>query len=132
MLVTDAKGEAVLLTDENWHAQTYYIGPIADSTCLDLSGLERDSSNCEILRSDDGTGYMAAHWSLPEGWAAPDFDDTSWPKATSYDNETVGVNGKPAFTNFPDLFDRIGADAKFIWSSNLILDNLVLLRRTLD
>jgi len=87
MLVTDAKGEAVLLeavllTDENWRTQTYYIGLIADSTCLDLSGHVRESSNCELLRSDDGTGYMAAHWSLPEGWTAPDFDDASWPEAT--------------------------------------------------
>lgn len=132
MLVTDAEGDAVLLTDGDWRAQTYYVSPLADPACLDLSGPTRDSSDCELLRSDDGTGYMAAHWPLPEGWTEPGFDDGAWPLASVYDNDTVGVDNKPAFTNFPDLFDREGADAQFIWSSNLVLDNLVLLRRTLD
>ena len=75
---------------------------------------------------------MAAHWPVPTDWVAPDFDDSAWPQATTYDNDTVGVANKPSFTNFPDLFDRSGADAQFIWSSNLVLDNLVLLRRTFD
>jgi hypothetical protein len=132
MLITDASGAPVLLTDEQWKAQTYYISPLGDHACLDLSGPVRDSAACEILRSDDGTGYSAAHWPLPDNWTAPAFDDSAWPNAVAYSNETVGVNNKPAFENFPDLFDRTGVDAKFIWSFNLILDNLVLLRRTLN
>jgi hypothetical protein len=34
--------------------------------------------------------------------------------------------------NFTDIFDDPKADADFIWSSNLILDNLVLLRQTVE
>ena len=132
LMLTDAEGEPLLLTDESWRAQAYYIAPLVDPSCLDLSGPARDSSGCEIPRSQDGSGYSAAHWSLPDGWAEPDFDDGGWPRATVFDNDTVGVDGKPGFTNFPDLFDREGADAQFVWSSNLVLDNLVLLRRTLD
>lgn len=132
MLVTDASGIPVLLTDDQWKARTYYISPLGDPACLDLSGPVRDSSKCEILRSNDGTDYSAAHWLLPDDWTAPEFDDSDWPNAVAYSNDTVGVNNKPAFENFPDLFDRNGADAQFIWSSNLVLDNLVLLRRTLN
>lgn len=131
-LVTDAMGEPVLLSDDTWKAQTYYIGPIEDTGCLDLTGVGRDSSGCGIPRSNDGTGYSAAHWAIPDDWTAPGFDDSEWPAAVEYSNETVGVDRKPAFENFPEFFDRTGADAQFIWSSNLILDNLVLLRRTLD
>lgn len=131
-LVTDASGTPVLLSDEEWKAQTYYVGPLEDPDCLDLTGPRRDSSACAIPRSDDGTGYSAAHWPLPADWTAPAFDDSNWPDAVTYSNDTVGVDGKPAFENFPEIFDQPGADAQFIWSSNLVLDNLVLLRRTLN
>lgn len=132
MLVTDRAGEVVALTDETWRAQTFYTGPLIDADCININGPVRDSSTCDIPRSNDGTAYMAAHWEVPADWFAPEFDDSAWPQATTYDNDTVGVDGKPSFTNFPDLFDRAGADAQFIWSSNLVLDNLVLLRRTID
>jgi hypothetical protein len=52
--------------------------------------------------------------------------------ATTYTNDTVGVHNKPAYMNFTAIFDAPGADAQFIWSSNLILDNLVIVRRTFD
>lgn len=132
MLVTDGAGDTVVLTDETWRAQTFYVGPLTDAACLDLDGPVRDSSACDIPRSNDGSAYMAAHWEVPSDWFAPEFDDSAWPQAATYDNDTVGVDNKPSFTNFPDLFDREGADAQFIWSSNLVLDNLVLLRRTID
>ena len=38
---------------------------------------------------------------------------------------------EPAYTNFADVFDNAMNDAQFIWSSNLILDNEVLMRYTL-
>ncbi|MBT0958217.1 hypothetical protein IV417_12535 [Alphaproteobacteria bacterium KMM 3653] len=132
MLVTDQDGEAVLLSDETWRAQTFYTGPLTEAECLSTDGPLRDSSACEIPRSNDGSSYKAAHWEVPADWFTPEFDDSAWPQATTYDNDTVGVDNKPSFTNFPDLFDREGADAQFIWSSNLVLDNLVLLRRTID
>lgn len=54
-------------------------------------------------------------------------DDNVWPTAVTFSNETVGVKNKKAFTNFENVFDTPDADADFIWSSNLVLDNLVLL-----
>ena len=57
------------------------------------------------------------------------FDDSSWPNATTYSNATIGVDGKSAFTNFTDIFDDANNDAQFIWSSNVILDNEVIVRK---
>jgi hypothetical protein len=66
------------------------------------------------------------------GWEQPGFDDSAWPAEVEHSNERVGVDNKPAYTNSSDVFDAPGADASFIWTSNLVLDNLVLLRTTID
>lgn len=100
---------------------TLAIKMVAGEKILVVDGQKRDSS-----------GYSAAHWALPVDWMMPDFDDSIWPNATTYTNDTVGVDNKSAFTNFVDVFDTPSADAGFIWSSNLVLDNLDLLRTTID
>lgn len=130
MHIRDAAGKTVALTDDSWRAQTYYIGPLKDRSCLKVMGGTRDSAACDTSGSNDGTRYSGAHWPVPDDWAAPDFDDSEWPMATTYTNETVGVDNKRAYTNFTGIFDTPGADARFIWSGNLILDNLVLVRKT--
>lgn len=130
--VQDASGKTVAISDTNWKAQTFYTSPLSDISCLKVSGTSRDSSACRTEATNDGAGYSAAHWPIPDGWMNPDYDDTTWPSAVAYRNDTVGVNDKPGYTNFPDVFDAPEADASFIWSSNLVLDNLVLLRRTIE
>ncbi|MGL4234801.1 hypothetical protein [Tabrizicola sp.] len=130
--VQDASGQTVALSDQSWKAQTFYTSPLADPTCLKVDGASRDSSACSSDPAEDGAGFSAAHWPLPEGWTQPDYDDSAWPNALTYSNDTVGVDEKPGFTNFPEVFDTEGADAAFIWSSNLVLDNLVLLRKMID
>jgi hypothetical protein len=52
--------------------------------------------------------------------------------ATTFSNSTVGVDNKSSYTNFVDVFDNAAKDASFIWSSNLKLDNLVLLRKKIE
>lgn len=132
MHIQDAAGETVALTDSSWRAQTFYTSPLADRSCLVAEGQTRDSSACSTAATNDGTGYSAAFWDIPEDWMQPDFDDSAWPAAVTYTNDTVGVDNKPGYTNFTQVFDTPGADAQFIWSSNLVLDNLVLLRTTID
>lgn len=131
MHIKDAAGNTVLLTDGSWRAQTFYTGPLKDRSCLKVSGQVRDSAACDTSGSDDAGNYSGAHWALPDNWEAPGFDDAAWPMATTYTNATVGVDNKPAYMRFADVFDAPGADAQFIWSSNLVLDNLVLVRKTL-
>lgn len=123
-------GEIVANTDASWRAQTFYTAPLNERTCLVVDGQTRDSSACSEDGVNDGTKYSAAHWAVPTEWMMESFDDSIWPNASTYTNETVGVENKPAFTNFTDVFDTAGADANFIWSTNLVLDNLVLLRKT--
>lgn len=126
----DAGGKTVLITDNSWKAQTFYTAPIVDRRCLVVDGATRDSSACDKQSVKDTASTSAAHWVIPEDWMKSGFDDSSWPAAVTFSNDTVGVDNKKSYTNFVDVFDAEGADAEFIWSSNLVLDNLVLLRAT--
>ncbi len=128
----DDSGNTVAITDSSWKAQTFYTAPLNSRDCLVVNGQSRDSSACDDSGVDDATGYSAAHWEQPGDWMMPGFDDSIWPAAVTFTNQTVGVKNKSAFTNFEDVFDTAGADADFIWSSNLVLDNLVLLRKTVE
>ncbi|TWT67498.1 hypothetical protein CA85_23490 [Allorhodopirellula solitaria] len=130
-VVKDAAGETIAVTDASWKAQTFYTAPLKTKDCLVLKGSLRDSSRCSTDDVDDGTTHFAAHWPIPKNWAAVDFDDSGWPNAAIFTNEFVGVDNKPAYTNFTDLFDDPKADGKFIWSSSLVHDNLVLMRKTI-
>lgn len=130
--IQDTKVETVAITDDSWQAQTFYTAPLQDRSCLVINGAVRDSSACSDKGVDDGTGFSAAHWAVPADWMMPAFDDSVWPAAVTFRNETVGVDNKKAFTNFVDIFDAPDANAEFIWSSNLVLDNLVLFRKTVE
>ena len=130
--IQDANGKTVAITDSSWSAQTFYTAPLNDRSCLVVDGQTRNSSACSEDGVDDATNYSAAHWAQPDDWMMPEFDDSIWPAAVTFTNDTVGVKNKSAFTNFEEVFDTTGADADFIWSSNLVLDNLVLLRKTFD
>ena len=129
-IIKDASGNVSSITDNTWKAQTYYTSPIADLACVSESGNARLSSNCNTT-SGSSTSY-GIHWAVPTNWFAKNYDDTGWPLATTFTNTTVGVNNKPSYTNFTDVFDNGANDASFIWSSNLLLDNLVLLRKTIQ
>lgn len=129
----DAAGETIALTDASWRAQTFYMAPLIDPDCLEIKGTSRLSGACKIAGVENGADVYAAHWPLPADWAEPDFDESTWPMAHAYSNEDIGGSLKrPAFMNFTDIFDNPASDAQFIWSSNLLLDNLVLVRRTID
>jgi hypothetical protein len=126
----DESGAVIAKTGSNWKAQTYYIAPVKDLTCPVETGNQRLSGNCNTQDAADGSGWYGLHWPRPANWFADDFDAAAWPAALEYSNAEVGVNNKPAYTNFTDVFDQPGNDAAFIWSSNLILDNEVLVQHT--
>jgi len=64
------------------------------------------------------------HFKEPADWAAPGFNDASWPAASIYTRAQFGP--KPAYT----LLEKDFGDARFVWSRNIKIDNLVLLRKT--
>ena len=116
------------ITDSSWKAQTYYIAPIDSPSNVRIVGNIRDTSQVQVNGLTCKEICFAAHWPVPKNWFKKDFDDNSWPSATVYTNEIIGVNNKPAYMNFSELF--IGKKAKFIWSSNVVLDNHVIVRKT--
>jgi len=63
--------------------------------------------------------------STPSNWSTNSFKDTAWKSATSYSKEEVGVKD--------GYFDISWASsAGLIWSSDLKLDNTVLIRKTVS
>jgi hypothetical protein len=68
----------------------------------------------------------AVHYPIPKDWAAAKFDDSNWPRAFEYTDEDVGVTTLFAYTRFPELFKG----ARWIWSFNLVFDNVIVARKT--
>ncbi|EGU46724.1 signal peptide protein [Vibrio ichthyoenteri ATCC 700023] len=114
------------VSNSDWQAQTFYTAPIYDLTCLSEVDGQRLSKTCTTEGTDDGQNAFAAHWEVPENWMEQTFDSSSWPKATLYSEDDIGVKNKKAYMNFIEKFS--GAGASFIWSTNVVLDNEVLLR----
>ena len=126
----DTSNNTVAITNQNWKAQSFYTAPIIDLNCPTENGNQRLSNNCSTADANDGTNYYALHWSKPLDWMDSNFNDAVFPQASIYSNQTVGVNNKPAYTNFTNIFDDPVQDAQFIWSTNLILDNEVVVTYT--
>jgi hypothetical protein len=66
------------------------------------------------------------HYPIPANWASPRFNDAYWPRAYEYTDTDIGVTNLPAYTRYPELFEG----ARWIWSLNLVFDNLTIMRKT--
>lgn len=124
--------EIIATTGADWKAQTFYTAPIKDLTCPSEDGTTRSTSACDTEGENDGTSFYGLHWPVPADWNLEGFDDSEWPYATTYTNETIGVDNKSSYTDFTDIFDDTSDDAAFIWSTNVILDNEVIVRYTVE
>ena len=129
-VIKDSENHIITTTNNNWKAQTFYTAPIVDLSCVLEEGNYRYSKNCSTEGGQDGSAFYALHWELPTDWMLTDFDDSNWPNATTFTNQTIGVDNKPSYTNFTSIFDDPENDAAFIWSTNVVLDNEVLVRHT--
>ena len=118
------------VTDASWKAQTFYIAPLENPDSVREVGNVRDSSAANANNPSCDESCYALHYPVPEDWFSESFDAAGWPEAVTYTNAAVSVDNKPSYTNFSEIF--IGAEAKFIWSSNLVLDNLVLVKKTVE
>ena len=88
------------VTNATWKARVFFRGPL----------------NSNIANP------VVEHTPLPARWYAPDFDDSSWGFATEFPAEQVGPDGDYVASDF--------TNAKFIWTSDLLLDNTVIFRTT--
>lgn len=128
----DAANATIATTGSEWKTQTFYTAPVKDLCCVSEEGTLRLSDECNSDATNDGSAYYGLHWEIPADWTSETFDDSSWPAATTYTNNTIGVDNKPAYTNFTDIFDDAADDAEFIWSTNVVLDNEVIARYTVE
>lgn len=86
------------VTNASWKAKKYSWGPI-----------DGDTKNARVESIP-----------VPQDWCAVDFDDSSWPSAKEFSEEEVGPK--------EPFFEHDFKGAKFIWSDDVKLDNLVLFR----
>jgi hypothetical protein len=119
------------VTDHTWRAQSFYIAPLNTPSDVtekpgnihDTSALGRVHPHAKKPPCQDKC--FAVHYPIPANWASPNFNP-QWPAAVEYTDEEVGVTNLPAYTKFPNHFQG----ARWIWSSNLVFDNLVFIRKT--
>lgn len=111
-------------TGASWKCRAFYISPLEDRECVQPGP---DSSACPERPpcvERDPASCRALHYRVPDGWAAPPFDDTKWPSASTY--PASAVTNQRAYRDYAEKF----GNAEFIWSRNLDQDNLVLCRVT--
>ena len=113
-------------SDSTWKAQVYYISPVmsGDSVITLSNNIRYTYQSARNIPCADSC--YAVHYPIPETWMQPTFNDNDWPYAFEYTPSVVGVNW-PAWTNFPTVWNN----RNFIWTSNLVTDNEVLLRKTI-
>jgi hypothetical protein len=124
------------VTGPDWKVETFYIAPLADPSCVKtVNG--HDSSGCPFARENGTSGgwktpctladpktCKALHFKVPDNWMTAKFDDSKWVGGTIYKAEEVTTT--PGYVKYVDLFKP----AQFIWTRNLVLDDLVLIRHT--
>ena len=113
------------ITNSDWKAQTFYTSPIYDLSCVKEVGNERITKDCSTSGSNEYVETYSLHWDIPLSWESNE-EYLSWPRSVQYTEDEIGVDNKKAYMNFQEQFS--GSGASFIWSSNVVLDNLVLFR----
>ena len=115
------------VTDASWKVQTYYIAPIENlSTVVELTNGTRSSATSTVTPTCNGNCY-GIHYAIPTDWNLASYSTSGWPSATTY--IPTAVTNDVSYTRFATT---AWPAANFIWSSNLILDNLVLARKTVS
>lgn len=101
-------GKVVASTNSTWRGLVVHQAPL-DTSC------EKSASPMTECTSKISTE--------PANWAQSNFNDSSWPTATVYTKDAIGVK---------DGYNSISwtTKAQLIWTSNLEIDNTILWRHT--
>ena len=101
-------GKVVAYTKSSWRGLVIHQAPL--------------NVSCERSRTPDTecTSRISAE---PAGWSESSFNDASWPTASAYSKEQVGV--KDGYNNI-----SWSSNAQIIWTSDLEIDNTILWRHT--
>ncbi len=119
------------VTDTSWKAQTFYISPLRSPDDVVEKGNVHDSSHLGRVHPKAGrlgcdAKCYAVHYKIPANYASPTFNDSNWPNAFEYTELDVGVENMFGYSLFRDLYKG----AKWIWTSNLVFDNVIIARKT--
>ena len=115
------------ITDASWKVQTYYIAPIENlSSVVELANGTRSTATSTVIPTCNGNCY-GIHYAMPTNWNLDSYSTSGWPSATIY--TPTAVTNDVSYTRFATT---AWPNASFIWSSNLILDNLILARKTVS
>lgn len=104
-----SSGKLLAATDGDWRCLVVQSAP-ADASCAREKHPDISKPDCAQTSAD-----------VPDNWTSPDFDDSSWPKATVHSARDVGPK---------DGYDRIKWDrsAKLIWGPDLKKNNILYCR----
>ena len=99
-------GKVVAYTNSSWRGLVIHQAPL--------------NVSCEKSRTPDTecTSRISAE---PAGWSESSFNDASWPTASAYSKEQVGV--KDGYNNI-----SWSSNAQIIWTSDLEIDNTIVWR----
>jgi hypothetical protein len=119
------------VTDSTWKAQSFYIAPLNTPDEVVEKGNVHDTTPLGRVhpvakKPPCQEKCYAVHYPIPKNWMARNFNDSGWPRAYEYTDTDIGVTNLPAYTRYPELF----AGARWIWSVNLVFDNVVIARKT--
>ena len=118
------------VTDSSWKAQTFMVGPLDSPSDVAEKGNvhfydKLGRTYPHVKRPACRENCYMVHYAYPKNWQSKTFNDTSWPRAYEYTDEEIGVTTLTAYTRYPEFFEG----ARWIWSSNLVYDNVVIARK---
>lgn len=119
------------VTDSSWKAQSFYIAPLNSPDEVVERGHLHDTTPLGRVhpvakKPPCQDKCYAVHYPIPANWQSPQFNDAFWPRAYEYTDTDIGVRNLPAYTKYPELFEG----SRWIWSLNLVFDNVVIMRKT--
>jgi len=100
-------GKVVASTSKNWKVLVANKAPV-NTDCVKS---KNPNTECKYINT-----------SIPNGWATSSFKDSAWASATEFSKEDVGV--KEGYFDY-----NWASGSSLVWSSDLKLDNTVLLRK---
>lgn len=119
------------VTDSSWKAQSFYIAPLNSPDEVVERGHLHDTTPLGRVhpvakKPPCKEKCYAVRYPIPANWQSPSFNDAFWPRAYEYTDTDIGVRNLPAYTKYPELFEG----SRWIWSLNLVFDNVVIMRKT--
>lgn len=120
------------VTDSSWKAQSFYIGPLVDPKEVVERGHVHDTPNLGgrthpfARKPTCQDKCYSVHYPMPANWQSPRFNDSYWPRAWEFTDQEIGITILFGYTRYPELYEG----ARWIWSQNLVLDNVVIARKT--